>query len=103
MVRQKDFFVPPKHATMHKFVPPKYATLYWEGKLIATGHKEEDRLEILVSGMPTCEKGKLLGIPVIEGSKGHMQSSATLKEVDRWKLRENTRALVFDTTVCNSG
>ena len=92
MVRHQVFSLDSRSGNNGYIRTTQNATLHWDGKLIATDHKDEDQLAILVSGMPTCEEGNLIGIPVIEGNKGHMQSRATLKEVYRWRLQENNRA-----------
>ena len=66
------------------------------------GEKRE-RLGILVSGVPDCEEGKLLGVPIIAGSTGEEQAKATFSIAQEWDLLDNVRALVFDTTASNSG
>jgi hypothetical protein len=86
------------------FIPPKHCTLHWDGKLIPDirGEKKE-RLGILVSGVPTAEEGKVLGVPVIDSSTGMDQANATFNLAQQWGLCDNVRALVFDTTASNTG
>ena len=86
------------------FIPPKHCALHWDGKLVPdiSGEKKE-RLGILVSGVPTAEEGKVLGIPVIDSSKGADQAKVTFNLAQQWGLCDNVRALVFDTTASNTG
>lgn len=92
------------HEIKATFTAPKHSTLHWDGKLIPDFRKEnKERLGILVSGMPDFEEGKLLGIPVITNTTGEEQARATSSLANEWKLSDNVRSLVFDTTASNSG
>jgi hypothetical protein len=86
------------------FTPPQNSTLHWDGKLVPNIRNEkEERIAVLISRMPEFEEGKLLGIPVINNSTAEEQAKATYEIVQRWKVADNIRALVFDTTASNSG
>ena len=89
---------------------PEHAALHWDGKLIknVTGVLQEHE-SILVSGAPYFVEGKLLSVTKLEDedgnptSTGEAQAQAVLEEIERWGLRDNVKALVFDTTASNSG
>lgn len=89
---------------------PLFACLHWNGKLIdnVRGTKDE-KLAILVSGAPHFTEGKVLGIPSLVDeennptSTGEAQFSACLDLIDEWNLKDNIRAMCFDTTSSNTG
>ncbi|GBM65102.1 hypothetical protein AVEN_262593-1 [Araneus ventricosus] len=83
---------------------PKHATLHWDGKLVPVFKKgNKERLTILVSGMPDVVEGKVLGIPVIANTTGEKQARTTFFLANEWKISDNVKSLVFDTTASNSG
>ena len=64
---------------------------------------------ILVSGAPHYKEGKLLAVSILKDEKGEptstgeAQAQAVLAEVEKWDVKENIVALVFDTTSSNTG
>ena len=89
---------------------PKRAALHWDSKLMndVTGTLQEME-SILVSGAPHYKEGKLLSVTKLvdeEGnptSTGEAQADAVIEQIEAWGLKENVKALVFDTTASNSG
>ena len=88
---------------------PKLAALHWDGKLVkdVTGTLRENEA-ILVSGAPHYNRGKLLAVSIIKDEKGEptstreAQAQAVLAEIEKWDVKENIVALVFDTTASNT-
>ncbi|KAF0292832.1 hypothetical protein FJT64_009259 [Amphibalanus amphitrite] len=92
---------------LHK---PKHAALHWDSKLVRTVTRtKEDRLAVLVSGAPHYKEGKLLGIPPMEDEDGKPTSTGSaqfqyVKElIVTWNVKDNIRAVSFDTTASNTG
>ena len=84
---------------------PVHVTLHWDGKLLendSTGTKEE-RQAVLISGTPAYTEGKLLGIPVVDDGTGKSQAQTALSLLDDWDVRNDIRAMVFDTCAANTG
>ena len=67
------------------------------------GVKQEHE-SILVSGAPHYKEGKLLSVSMLEDedgnptSTGEAQTKAVVEQIDIWGIRDNVKALVFDTT-----
>ena len=89
---------------------PDLAALHWDGKLVkdCTGTLRENEA-ILVSGAPHYLEGKILAVSLLEDeegkptSTGDAQAQAVLAELEKWDVKENVVALVFDTTSSNTG
>ncbi len=58
---------------------------------------------MLVSGFPTIETPKILGIPVIPDSNGSAQHDAVVSLLNEWEILDKIIGLVFDTTSSNTG
>ena len=63
----------------------------------------------LVNGAPHYNEGKLLGIPLMEDENGIPTSTGSaqfqyVKElIISWNIKDNIRAVSFDTTASNTG
>ena len=63
---------------------------------------------ILVSGAPHYKEGKLIAVSIRKDEKGEptstgeAQAQAVLAEIEKWDVKENIVALVFDTTASNT-
>ena len=60
---------------MDFFCAPEYGILHWDGRLVPELHNK-----ILASGMPNCNGGKLLCVPVITSSSGEQQAKAGFEQ-----------------------
>ena len=88
--------------------PPKHAALHWDGKMLkdvkgCDPGASSENLSVLISGPPAYFEGKLLGVPVIDSSTGTAQAKTSMELLVAWELTGVITALVFDTTVSNSG
>ena len=84
--------------------PSQDLALHWDGKLTKDcfGNKHE-ALSVLVSGISTDKEGKLLGVQKLEKVRGKAQANASYDLLEVWNLKQHVKALVFDTTVSNTG
>lgn len=82
------------------FTAPKYATLHWDGKIVPG---DNERLAVLIAGLPAHREGKLLGVPVIADGTGTTQATVTHAVIQEWSVENAIVGLVFDTTASNSG
>ena len=60
-------------------------------------------LYVLVSGTSTYKEGKLLGVQRLEKASGKAQANASYDLLEVWNLKQQVKALVFDTTASNTG
>lgn len=85
-----------------RFDPKKPLTLHFDGKLMMdlTGDEKVDRLPILVSGSGVDQ---LLCIPKLSAGTGEAMASAMLEAVESWGIKDQIKAISFDTTSSNTG
>ena len=76
--------------------------LHWDGKLMEdlTGDQKVDRLPIIVSGSSIEQ---LLAVPQLSAGTGQAMADAMLETVSSWGLKDQIKALSFDTTSSNTG
>ena len=65
-----------------------------------TGDEKVDRLPILVSGSGVDQ---LLCIPKLSAGTGEAMASAMLEAVESWGIKDQIKAISFDTTSSNTG
>ena len=84
--------------------PQDFLALHWDGKLTKDcyGNKYE-ALSVLVSGVSKYKQGKLLGVQKLERATGKAQAEASFDLLEVWNLKDEVKALVFDTTASNTG
>ena len=58
---------------------------------------------MIISGISDFKDGKLLGVQKLENATGKAQAQASYELLEVWNLKENVKALVFDTTASNTG
>jgi hypothetical protein len=89
---------------------PDHLSVHWDSKQMKTYLGElKEWLSILGAGADDYVEGKLFHVASLEDehgnptSTGEAQAAAVLEELERWKVKDRVRALVFDTTNSNSG
>jgi hypothetical protein len=83
---------------------PPFVVVHWDGKLVEklTGTKN-DRIAIIVSGKPTLDSSKLLGVPISPDSTGFSQKTVVMDALNEWQLVDQVVGLSFDTNASNTG
>ena len=82
---------------------PKHAAAHMDGKMLMDNlGLTNERLAILVFGPPHHTEGKILSIPSIEDGTGRIIANAVYESWLEWGVANNVRAIVFDTTACNT-
>ncbi|KAK3916083.1 Spectrin alpha chain, non-erythrocytic 1 [Frankliniella fusca] len=87
---------------MASFEPDDILTLHWDGKIVPSlqGNSSQDRQAIVVTGVTTTQ---LLGaVPVPNGTAREIVN-AVMGQLEAWKIKNNIRAVSFDTTSVNTG
>lgn len=77
-------------------------TIHWDGKLMddLVGDVKVDRLPILAS----CDGiDQLLSVQKLSTGTGRAMAGAIIGTIDDWNLRDDVKALSFDTTASNTG
>ena len=79
--------------------------VHWDGKLIPdlTGHaslRKVERLPIIVS---SSFHEQLLNVPALVSGTGQAIADAVVDALEEWKIKENVKAMSFDTTASNTG
>ena len=84
--------------------PQDCLALHWDGKLTKDhyGNKHE-ALSVIISGISDIKDGKLFGVQKLEKATGKAQAQASYELLEVCNLKENVKALVFDTTTSNTG
>lgn len=84
------------------FNPLKPMVLHWDGKLMEdlTGDLKVDRLPVIVSGSGIEQ---LLSVPKLSSGTGQAMADAMIEAVSNWGVKDQIKALSFDTTSSNTG
>ena len=81
--------------------PQDCLALHWDGKLTKDRYNNKhEAVSVIISDF---KDSKLLGVQKLEKVIGKAQAQASYELLEVWNLKENVKALVFDTTASNTG
>ena len=73
------------------------------GKHTRTRLSKYEALAVIAFGATTYKNGNLLGITMLDIPTGKAQAEVSHDMLQIWKIVDNMKALVFDTTSSNNG
>ena len=86
------------------FKCPEKVVIHWDGKTLSLrGRIESKRVCVYLSGVNAEKVRKLLGIPETSSGKGVDEFELVKDLMMKWKIKNQTIGMVFDTTNSNSG
>ena len=84
--------------------PQDCLALHWDKKLTKDRYSNKhEALFVIISGILDFKDGKLFGVQKLEKATGKAQAQASYELLEVCNLKENVKALVFDTTASNTG